>query len=97
MKRLRKARWSGWFRNLFFLASATAILVDQAFIMPTAQPILVFLGIFLLGCVPALKGDKSEGVNPIVRLIMSMMGVPLPEETKKKGQDDSDKDITNSV
>ena len=45
-----------------------------------AQPILIFLVIFLFGCVPFLRGDqKGNKYGPFVRIIMSLLGVQLPE------------------
>ena len=89
-------------RELFFGILALVILYDQVFIAPTAQAILVFLAIFFLGSIPALRGDKQDKVGPFARFIMAMMGVSLPsglpedldkeeeeEDEKKHGRDSS--------
>ena len=79
-------------RELFFLVLALAILYNQVFMEPTAQPILIFTAIFFLGSIPALRGDKSEQPNPFVRLFLAMLGVAtsaLKEENEEEESDDS--------
>jgi hypothetical protein len=67
-------------RDAFFILTGTAVLGDQVFFVPSAQPVLVFLGIFLLGCAPALHVDESAGGNPWVRLFLSLLGDPRKED-----------------
>lgn len=74
------------FRDLFFGTLATGILVDQVLIVNHAQPILIFLVIFLYGAVPALRSDERPGHHsPFARFIMIILGIPFPE-----GQDDQE-------
>jgi hypothetical protein len=61
-------------RDAFFITSGVAVLGDQVFFVPSAQPVLVFLGIFLLGCAPALHVDERPGGNPWIKLLLSMLG-----------------------
>ena len=69
------------FRDAFFITTGTGVLVDQVFIDKSAQAILIFLGIYLLGCAPALHVDEA-GSSPWVRLVLSMMGANPNERAK---------------
>lgn len=74
-----KSRWPGLLRSLFLGSLALAILFDQVVVAPTAQPILIFLVIFLFGCIPALRGDgNSNKPSPFARIIMALLGVSFP-------------------
>lgn len=81
-------------RDLFLGGLALAILYDQVLVARTAQPILIFLVIFLFGCIPFLRGDRKEGeYGPFVRIIMSLLGVRLPgnfQEAESGGGAESD-------
>lgn len=61
------------FRDIFFISTGVAVLGDQTFFVPSAQPVLVFLGLFLLGCAPALHVDDSSG-SPWIKLLLGMLG-----------------------
>lgn len=61
-------------RDAFFITAGVSVLGDQVFFVRSAQPVLVFLGIFLLGCAPALHVDESPGGNPWIKLLFSMLG-----------------------
>lgn len=89
------------FRDLFLGALALVILYDQVFIAPTAQAILIFLVIFLLGSIPALRGDSASGKPSIfARFIMTMLGVEFPsawtDEDAPDGTSSSDDTPTPS-
>jgi hypothetical protein len=86
-----KQRITAIFRDGLLLALGVGILVWQAFLVVSAQPILIFLGLFLIFSVPFMRGDKKDGTNPFVRLILGMLGVPLPD------QDSSDDSRTNTT
>jgi hypothetical protein len=80
MKQQTRAKLTSLFRNLFLGSLALAIFVDQVFLVATAQPILIFLIIFLLGSIPALRGDgKSGRPSTFARVIMMLLGVQFPE------------------
>lgn len=73
-------RWRQWLRDAFLLALSLIILYDQVFIASTAQPVLIFLVIFLWGCIPALRGDQKPGhYSLFARLVMHLMGITFPE------------------
>jgi hypothetical protein len=68
-------RLGHYLRDAFFITSGTGVLVTQLpFISSSAQPVLVFLGIFLLGCAPALHVDESPGGNPWIKLLLTLLG-----------------------
>jgi hypothetical protein len=70
-----------FFRDAFFITTGTGVGVTQLpFISHSAQPVLVFLAIFLLGCAPAFHVDESAGGNPWVRLFLSLLGDPRKED-----------------
>lgn len=72
------------FRDAFFITTGTGVGVTQLpFVSHTAQPVLVFLAIFLLGCAPALHVDEASGSNPWVKLLLSMLGDPTDRREKK--------------
>ena len=79
-----------WARDLFLGTLALVVLYDQVFVAAKAQPILIFLVIFLFGCIPALRGDrKQEGeYGPFVRIIMSLLGVKLPQNFQEGTESD---------
>jgi hypothetical protein len=59
---------------------ALVILYDQVFIAPTAQPILIFLVIFLFGSIRFLRGDDKPGQQtPFARIVMKLLGIEMPE------------------
>lgn len=79
-------KWTQRLRDLFLGGLALFILWTQ---LPLdghkeAQPILIFLVIFLFGCIPALRGDNKQegGYSPFVKIIMAILGVKLPENFK---------------
>lgn len=83
MNRLRPGSWRMLLRDLFLGALALAILFDQVLITPHAQPILIGLVIFLFGSIKALRGDdRTHEVSTFARVIMSIMGVELPDSYK---------------
>jgi hypothetical protein len=86
------------FRNVVFLTLALVTFYDQIFVAESAQPILIFLGLFFLGAVPALQGDKQEGTNVFARFFMGLMGVGSTEERDKNqdGTDSLDDTLTSS-
>jgi hypothetical protein len=80
MTQRRKPRWPGLLRDLFLGSLALVILYTQLFLDKPAQPILIFLVIFLFGSIPALRGDnKGNRPSTFARIIMSLMGVQFPE------------------
>lgn len=85
-----KLRWAELLRDLFLGGLATAILYQEVWVAPEAQPILIFLVIFLYGCIPFLRGDKRKQgeYSPFVRLVMMFMGVKLPQNFKEADEDD---------
>ena len=85
-----KSKLPSILRDLFFGVMAVAIIVDQVFIAGAAQPILVFLAMFFLGCIPALRGDKKDGqISFLARFFMQLLGVPVPEDSKRKPDSDT--------
>lgn len=68
-------------RDLFLGSLGLGILYDQVLVAHAAQPILIFLVIFLFGSIKALRGDdRPPGqYSPFVRIIMKMLGVEFPE------------------
>lgn len=73
--------WKLTFRDIFLGGLALAILYDQVLVAAAAQPILVGLIVFLLGSIPALRGDRKQGeYGPFARVVMLMMGVKLPSD-----------------
>lgn len=98
MKHRSKSKWHVHFRDLFLGALALVILYDQVFIATAAQPILIFLVVFLLGSIPALRGDNQSGRPSVfARLIMNLLGVEYPSQwTDQDGTDSSDAGQTPS-
>ncbi len=100
MKHRRKSKWPVHFRDLFLGALALIILYDQVFVAHTAQAILIFLVVFLLGSIPALRGDSSSGKPSVfARFIMAMLGVEYPSgwtDEDQGGTDSSDAGPTHS-
>lgn len=72
-------------RDSFFIVTGVGVEVTQLpFFSASAQPVLVFLGIFLLGCAPALHVDERSGGNPWVKLLLSMLGDRSDPPERKK-------------
>jgi hypothetical protein len=94
MKQQRKSRWLHnhriKFRDFFFITVGLGILWTQ---LPVdhhgpAQPLLIFLVIFLWAAAPLLRGDSKEGLNPIQKFALKIMGIDLEENqdgTKSSG------------
>jgi hypothetical protein len=94
-----KKHWHIPFRDLFLGTLALIILYDQVFIAKAAQPLLVFLVIFLFASIPALRGDsKDDQYGPFARFVMMALGieVPQPPEGKDHGTDSSSATPTSS-
>jgi hypothetical protein len=75
-------------RELFFFASAMVILYQQVFVASTAQPILVFLALFFLGSIPALRGDGESSF--LSRLLLALLGMDIPPSGDSKQDSDED-------
>lgn len=74
-----KRHWHIPFRDLFLGALALVILYDQVFIAKAAQPLLIFLVVFLFASIPALRGDsKDDEFGPFARFVMMMLGIDVP-------------------
>lgn len=72
--------WPIKFRDLFLGTLALIILYDQVFIAKAAQPLLIFLVIFLFASIPALRGDsKDDQYGPFARFVMMALGIEVPQ------------------
>jgi hypothetical protein len=94
-----KRHWPITFRDLFLGSLALVILYDQVFIARAAQPLLIFLVIFLFASIPALRGDsKDDQYGPFARFVMMALGieVPQPPEGRNHGMDSSSATPTSS-
>lgn len=92
MGHTRTLKWPSLLRDLFLGSLALVILYDQVFLAATAQPILIFLVIFLFGSIPALRGDgKSTRPSTFARIIMMILGIHFPEsyDANEKGEEPS--------
>jgi len=82
-------------RDIFLGTLATFIILDQTPALGTkhAQSLLIFLAIFLYGCIPALRSDSKEAIGPFARFIMALMGISpssvFLEDSKESGIDSS--------
>lgn len=75
-------------RDLFLGALALIMLYDQVFIAPHAQAILIFTALFLLGSIPALRGDdQKHRYGPFARLVMMALGIPFPTDFQELEED----------
>ena len=86
-------KWQSILRDVFLGSIALAILFDQVFLVAHAQPILIFLVIFLFGSIPALRGDSKGGrPSTFARVIMTLLGISFPEsyEDNEEGNRPSD-------
>jgi hypothetical protein len=90
MKQQRKSRWPGLFRDLFLGTVALVILYQQVFIATAAQPLLIFLVIFLFASIPALRGDTKDGLSLLQTFVLKAMGVELPLPENQDGTKSSD-------
>lgn len=74
-----KRHWHIPFRDLFLGTLALIILYDQVFVARAAQPLLIFLVIFLFASIPALRGDKKDDqYGPFARFVMMALGIEVP-------------------
>jgi hypothetical protein len=81
-----KKHWHITFRDLFLGSLALVILYDQVFIARAAQPLLIFLVIFLFASIPALRGDsKDDQYGPFARFVMMALGIEVPQPPEGKG------------
>jgi hypothetical protein len=69
------------FRDFFFITVELVILWTQ---LPVdhhgpAQPLLIFLVIFLWAAAPLLRGDSKEGMNSVQRFALKMIGGEMDE------------------
>jgi hypothetical protein len=76
MRLLRRLK----FRDVFFTTLALIILYQQVFVATAAQPLLIFLVIFLFACIPALRGDGKDGDSLLQRFVLNAMGIRPPSE-----------------
>lgn len=98
MKHQRKFRWQSLFRDLFLGAIALTVLYDQVFIAAQAQPLLIFLVLFLFASIPALRGDsKGDQYGPFARFVMMVLGIPsFPRSENNDGTASSSDTPTSS-
>jgi hypothetical protein len=82
-----KKHWHITFRDLFLGTLALIILYDQVFIARAAQPLLIFLVIFLFASIPALRGDsKDDQYGPFARFVMMALGIEVPQPPDERGR-----------
>jgi hypothetical protein len=81
VKRFRLA-----FRELVPLILALAVFYQQVFVAAKIQPLGIFLIIFLLGSVPALRSDNRPGHGIFARFILMSLGIPFPEEDEDSSE-----------
>jgi hypothetical protein len=82
------------FRDIFLVSLALVILYDQVFIARAAQPLLIFLVIFLFASVPALQGDTTEGESLFQKFVLRAMGIEM--DKLRDGMDSSPDTPTQS-
>lgn len=90
-----KKHWHIPFRDLFLGTLALIILYDQVFIARAAQPLLIFLVIFLFASIPALRGDsKDDQYGPFARFVMMALGIEVPQPPEERGHGTDSSSVT---
>jgi hypothetical protein len=81
------------FRELVPLILAVAVFYQQVFVAKSIQPLGVFLIIFLLGSVPALRSDNQKrSFSPFARFVLLALGITLPEPPDSEEEEEDPKD-----
>jgi hypothetical protein len=65
---------------------------------PSAQPLLIFLVLFLWASIPLLRGDSKDGQSLLQRFVLKMMGIEIPDsdEPNRDGTKSSDDTLRRS-